>query len=146
MIYETKIGKLMGTRVISVEEGIPKIEVNISQEDRLKTSMDATSLVTFWSEQQKEGSIYAQGHCVLMLKDDIAATATWNGKGIGHYHDQIRRDVASVSNSHQCESSLLVTDLIAPPISMFCFSYSHDFYNGIPWTDSLLLCQVNRYS
>jgi hypothetical protein len=96
IIYETKIGKLIGTRLMSVEEGTPKIEVTISQEGILNKSMDATSLVTFWSEQQKDGSIYAQGQGVLMLKDDRAATATWIGKGIAHYHDQIRRDVGSV--------------------------------------------------
>jgi hypothetical protein len=96
IIYETKIGKLIGTRLMSVEEGTPKIEVTISQEGILNKSMDATSLVTFWSAQQKDGSIYAQGQSVLMLKDDRAATATWIGKGIAHYHDQIRRDVGSV--------------------------------------------------
>ena len=32
IIYETKIGKLIGTRLMSVEEGTPKIEVTISQE------------------------------------------------------------------------------------------------------------------
>jgi hypothetical protein len=96
IIYETKIGKLIGTRLMSVEEGTPKIEVTISQEGILNKSMDATSLVTFWSAQQKDGSIYAQGQGVLMLKDDRAATATWIGKGIAHYHDQIRRDVGSV--------------------------------------------------
>jgi hypothetical protein len=68
----------------------------MSQEGILKTSMDATSLVTFWSEQQEDGSIYAQGQGVLMLKDDKAATATWIGKGIAHYQGQIRRDVGSV--------------------------------------------------
>ena len=96
IIYETKIGKLIGTRLISVKEGIPQIEVTLSQEGILKKSMDATSLVTFWSEQQKDGSIYAQGQGVMMLKDDRVATATWIGKGIAHYHDQIRRDVGSV--------------------------------------------------
>jgi hypothetical protein len=85
LICETKIRKLIGTRLISVEEGIPKIEVTMSQEGILKTSMDATSLVTFWSEQQEDGSIYAQGQGVLMLKNDKAATATWIGKGIAHY-------------------------------------------------------------
>jgi hypothetical protein len=87
MIYETKIGKLIGTRLMSVEEGTPKIEVTISQEGILNKSMDATSLVTFWSEQQKDGSIYAQVQGALMLKDDRVATATWIGKGIAHYHD-----------------------------------------------------------
>ena len=61
IIYETKMGKLISTRLISVEEGIPKIEVTISQEGTLNTGNNATSLVTFWSEQQKDGSIYAQG-------------------------------------------------------------------------------------
>ena len=96
IIYETKVGKLIGTRLISVEEGIPKIEVTISQEGTLSTGKDASSLVTFWSEPQRDGSIYAQGQGVLMLKDDRAATATWIGKGIAHHHDQVRRDVGSV--------------------------------------------------
>lgn len=96
IIYETKMGKLISTRLISVEEGIPKIEVTISQEGTLNTGNNATSLVTFWSEQQKDGSIYAQGQGVLMLKDDRTAIATWIRKGIAHYHNQTRRDVGSV--------------------------------------------------
>gem|GEM_PF-5791167 len=44
IIYETKVGKLIGTRLISVEEGIPKIEVTISQEGTLSTGEDASSL------------------------------------------------------------------------------------------------------
>jgi hypothetical protein len=53
IIYETKVGKLIGTRLISVEEGIPKIEVTISQEGTLRTGKDASNLVTFWSESAK---------------------------------------------------------------------------------------------
>ncbi|MGH9974731.1 MAG: hypothetical protein ACRD8Z_02700 [Nitrososphaeraceae archaeon] len=96
IIYGTKINKLIGTRLISIEGEIPKIDVTISQEGILKASMDATSLVTFWSELQKDGPIYAEGQGVLILKDDRAATATWIGKGIAHYQNQTRRDVGSV--------------------------------------------------
>lgn len=96
IIYETNLGKLIGTRLVSAEGEIPKIEVTISQEGLLKASMDATGLVTFWSEQQKDGSIYAEGQGVLILKDDRAATATWIGKGVAHYQNQTRRDVGSV--------------------------------------------------
>jgi hypothetical protein len=96
IIYETKLGKLIGTRLVTAEGKIPKIEVTISQEGLLKAIMDATGLVTFWSEQQKDGSIYAEGQSVLILKDDRAATATWIGKGAAHYQNQTRRDVGSV--------------------------------------------------
>jgi hypothetical protein len=96
ILYETNLGKLIGTRLVSAEGEIPKIEVTIFQEGLLKASMDATGLVTFWSEQQKDGSIYTEGQGVLILKDDRAATATWFGKGIAHYQNQTRRDVGAV--------------------------------------------------
>jgi hypothetical protein len=96
LIYEAE-GKLMNMRVISVEEGRPKIEVTISQ-DGLLRGVEVTSIVTYSSiPREQGGAIYAEGKGVFMTKEGSGGeTATWTGQGIAHYSGQTRRDVGSI--------------------------------------------------
>ncbi len=98
LIYEAE-GKLMNMRVISVEEGRPKIEVTISQNGLLK-GIEVTRIVTYSSiPREQGGAIYAEGQGVIMTKKDGnngGETATWTGQGIAHYSGQRRRDVGSI--------------------------------------------------
>jgi hypothetical protein len=55
-----------------------------------------TSIVTFWSIFRDSGAIYAEGHGIIMKKDNPYDTATWTGQGIAHFSEQTRRDVGSV--------------------------------------------------
>jgi hypothetical protein len=97
LIYEAE-GKLMNMRVISVEEGRPKIEVTISQNGLLR-GVEVTNIVTYSSiPREQGGAIYAEGKGVFMTKEGSGdgETATWTGQGIAHYSGQTRRDVGSI--------------------------------------------------
>jgi hypothetical protein len=98
LIYEAE-GKVTNMRVISVEEGRPKIEVTISQNGLLK-GVEVTSIVTYSSiPREQGGAIYAEGKGVFMTKEGNGGgeTATWTGQGIAHYYSgQRRRDVGSI--------------------------------------------------
>jgi hypothetical protein len=96
LIYEAE-GELMNMRVISVEEGRPKIEVTISQNDLLR-GIEVTNIVTYSSiPREQGGAIYTEGRGDIMTKNsDSNETATWTGQGIAHYSSQIRRDVGSI--------------------------------------------------
>ena len=67
-------------RVISVEEGRPKIEVTILQ-NGLLTGIDVTNIVTYSSiPREQGGAIYAEGKGVFMTKEGNGdETATWTG-------------------------------------------------------------------
>src|ERR687889_2056686 len=96
LIYEAE-GKVMNMRVISAEEGRPKIEVTISQNGVLR-GVQVTSIVTYSSiPREQGGAIYAEGQGVIMTKEDRnGEIATWTGQGIAHYTGQTRRDVGSI--------------------------------------------------
>jgi hypothetical protein len=97
LIYEAE-GELMNMRVISVEEGRPKIEVTILQSGLLR-GIEVTNIVTYSSiPREQGGAIYTEGKGVIMTKnsDDNNETATWTGQGIAHYSGQTRRDVGSI--------------------------------------------------
>jgi len=94
IIFEAE-GKLTGTRVLEVQNGIPKVEVTISQEGVLR-GIEVAGMVTYWSMSRDGGAIYAEGQGFIMKKDNPNDTATWTGQGIAHYSEQTRRDVGSV--------------------------------------------------
>jgi hypothetical protein len=98
LIFEAE-GKVTNMRVISVEEGRPKIEVTISQNGLLR-GVEVTSIVTYSSiPREQGGAIYAEGKGVFMTKEGNGGgdeTATWTGQGIAHYSSQTRRDVGSI--------------------------------------------------
>ena len=97
LIYEAE-GKVTNMRVISVEEGRPKIEVTISQNGLLR-GVEVTNIVTYSSiPREQGGAIYAEGQGVILTKEDGngGEIATWTGQGIAHYTGQTRRDVGSI--------------------------------------------------
>jgi hypothetical protein len=94
MIYEA-LGKLIGTRVLDVQDGIPKVEVTISQEGALRGT-EVTGVITYWSVPRDDGAMYAEGQGIVMKKDNPSDTATWTGQGIAHFSGQTRRDIGSV--------------------------------------------------
>jgi hypothetical protein len=60
LIYEAE-GELMNMRVISVEEGRPKIEVTILQNGLLR-GIEVTNIVTYSSiPREQGGAIYTEG-------------------------------------------------------------------------------------
>ncbi len=67
LIYEAE-GKLMN-RVISVDEGRPKIEVTILQNGLLRGT-EVTNIVTYSSiPREQGGAIYSEGKRVIMTKE-----------------------------------------------------------------------------
>ena len=67
LIYEAE-GKLMN-RVISVDEGRPKIEVTILQNGLLRGT-EVTNIVTYSSIPREQGeAIYSEGKRVIMTKE-----------------------------------------------------------------------------
>ena len=95
LLYEAK-GEVSGYRVLDVEG--PKIELTILQNGILKGGIEARDIVTYWSVPQSDGSYYAEGKGVFMLKGGSInnETAMWTGQGIAHYSGGKRRDVGSV--------------------------------------------------
>ena len=81
LLYESK-GKIIGQRVLSVENGIPKQEVSISGTGTFTGSLEVTTTWTYSAIQRPDGSSYNQGQGVIMTKDGReVATATERGEG-----------------------------------------------------------------
>lgn len=80
LIYESK-GKIIGQRILSVENGIPKMEITISGDGKYN-GVEITESFTYWAVQRDDGSSYGQGQGVIMTKDgDGIATAIGRGEG-----------------------------------------------------------------
>jgi hypothetical protein len=76
LLFESK-GKITSQRVLSVENGIPKLEISIAGTGIFTGSQEVTTTWTYWVIQRPDGTSYSQGQGVLMTKDgrDVA-TAT----------------------------------------------------------------------
>ena len=75
LLFESK-GKITSQRVLSVENGIPKLEISIAGTGIFTGSQEVTTTWTYWVIQRPMYS-YSQGQGVIMTKDgrDVA-TAT----------------------------------------------------------------------
>jgi hypothetical protein len=81
LLYESK-GKIIGQRVLCVENGIPKQEVSISGTGTFTGSLEVTTPWTYSAIQRPDGTSYSQGQGVIMTKDGReVATATGRGEG-----------------------------------------------------------------
>jgi hypothetical protein len=81
LIYESK-GKITGQLILSVENGIPKVEVSISGNGIFNGNLDVTETWTYWTIQRPDGTSYGEGKGVIMTKDGSeVATATGHGEG-----------------------------------------------------------------
>jgi hypothetical protein len=81
LIFESK-GKITGQRVLSVENGIPKLEVSVTGTGIFNGNLDVTETWTYWTIQRTDGTSYGEGKGVIMTKDGgEVATATGHGEG-----------------------------------------------------------------
>jgi hypothetical protein len=75
-------GRVIGQRVLSVENGIPKFEISLTGTGIFTGSLEVTTTWTYWAIQRPDGTSYSQGQGVIMTKDgrDVA-TATGRAEG-----------------------------------------------------------------
>jgi hypothetical protein len=75
-------GRITGKRVLSVENGIPKLEISISGTGKLTGSIEIIENWTYWAVQRPDGTSHGEGHGVIMTKDGSeVATAIARGEG-----------------------------------------------------------------
>ena len=81
LLFESK-GKITGHRVLSVENGIPKLEISIAGTGLFAGSLEVTTTWTYWAIQRPDGTSYSEGQGVIMTKDGREmATATGRTEG-----------------------------------------------------------------
>jgi hypothetical protein len=81
LLFESK-GKIMGQRVLSVENGIPKLEISIAGNGIFTGSLEVKTSWTYWTIQRPDGTSYSEGQGIIMTKDGSeVATATGRGEG-----------------------------------------------------------------
>ncbi len=81
LIMESK-GKITGQRILSVENGIPKMEISVSGTGTFKGNVEINESWTYWAIQRPDGSSYGEGQGVVMTKDG-SEVATVIGRGEG---------------------------------------------------------------
>jgi hypothetical protein len=73
-------GKVTGQRVLSVSDGGIKTEASFQATGSLLgTKVKETG--TYWTVARADGTLYGEGHGVMMLSD--GKMATWKGHGVG---------------------------------------------------------------
>jgi hypothetical protein len=80
MIGESR-GKRTGRRVLSVDNGF-KVEVAFESNGKL-LGIAAMEIGTYWSESRPDGTLYGEGHGVIIGAD--GNNATWKGQGVGRF-------------------------------------------------------------
>ena len=80
LIFEST-GKIVSQRVISVENGIPKVEFTATGSGTTRGNIDVTETWTYWTIQRPDGTSTGKGHGVMMTPDGEVATATGRGEG-----------------------------------------------------------------
>lgn len=74
-------GKRTGRRVLSVDNGF-KVEVAFESTGKM-LGIDVMEIGTYWSESRPDGSLYGEGHGVVIGAD--GNSATWKGQGVGRF-------------------------------------------------------------
>jgi hypothetical protein len=80
MIGESR-GKRTGRRVLSVDNGF-KVEVAFESNGKL-LGIDAMEVGTYCAVSRPDGSLYGEGHGVIIGAD--GNNATWKGQGVGKF-------------------------------------------------------------
>jgi hypothetical protein len=81
LLFESK-GKITGQRVLSVENGITKLEISIAGNGIFTGSLEVKTSWTYWTIQRPDGTSYSEGRGIIMTKDGTeVATATGRGEG-----------------------------------------------------------------
>lgn len=74
-------GKRTGRRVLSVDGGF-KVEVSLESVGKL-CGIEVNEVATYWSQSRPDGSLFGEGHGVVVSPDGSAAT--WKGQGAGKF-------------------------------------------------------------
>jgi len=80
LIFEST-GKIVGQRVLSVENGIPKLEITAAGSGTTRGNIEVTETWTYWTIQRPDGTSAGEGQGVMMTRDGEVATATGRGEG-----------------------------------------------------------------
>lgn len=73
-------GKVTSRRVLPNPDGSPKMETT-AQSDLTLLGVKATNTVTYWSVVRPDGTLYGEGHGIVMGKE--GDLATFIGQGVG---------------------------------------------------------------
>src|ERR1039457_3799123 len=73
-------GKRSYRKVVSAEGGTFSIEVSFESTGKM-LGVDSNEIGTYCSQPRADGSLYGEGHGVLLTAD--GGVATWNGAGAG---------------------------------------------------------------
>src|SRR4029453_6685218 len=73
-------GKVTSRRVLPNPGGSPKMETSV-QTDLTLLGVKATNMVTYWSAVRPDGTLYGEGHGIVMGKE--GDLATFIGQGVG---------------------------------------------------------------
>jgi hypothetical protein len=65
LIMESK-GKITGQRILSVENGIPKMEISVSGTGTFKGNVEINESWTYWAIQRPDGSSYGEGQARIL--------------------------------------------------------------------------------
>ena len=81
LLFESR-GRVIGQRVLSVENGIPKFEISLAGTGIFTGSLEVTTTWTYWAIQRPDDTSYSEGQGVIMTKGgrDVA-TATGRSEG-----------------------------------------------------------------
>jgi hypothetical protein len=81
LLFESR-GRITGQRVLSFENGNPKLETSIEGTGIFTGSLEVTTTWTYWAIQRFDGTSYSQGKGVIMTKDGREmATAIGHAEG-----------------------------------------------------------------
>jgi hypothetical protein len=72
-------GQITSTKVLSVDPS-PLLEVSFQAQGQL-LGIETTEVATYTSQMRADGTIYGEGHGVVMASD--GSMATWKGSGVG---------------------------------------------------------------
>jgi hypothetical protein len=61
LLFESN-GKITGHRVLTVENGIPKLEISFAGTGLFTGSQEVTTTWNYWAIQGPDGISYSQGH------------------------------------------------------------------------------------
>lgn len=80
-MFESR-GRVIGQRVLSVENGIPKFEISLAGTGIFAGDLEVTTTWTYWAIQRPDGTSFSEGQGVIMTKDGRnMATATGRAEG-----------------------------------------------------------------
>jgi hypothetical protein len=66
-MFESR-GRVIGQRVLSVKNGIPKFAISLTGTGIFTRSLDVTTTWTYWAIQRPDGTSYGEGQGVVMTK------------------------------------------------------------------------------